>query len=634
VKKRSPYFTCVILSVILFFFNVSISNAQDRFNFIEERLKELSKDNPGLKEKVDLSVNGTSIQEFIRGIASENNLNVSVDASLNTKIFNNFSGVTVADVFLFLCKKYDLEINFVGSIMSFSAYALPVEIKKIIPKSIKINYDRNKDIISFDFANDSLPIVARELTKATQTNIVFAPELNGKLISGYIENMSLKSSMENLGFSNELKITQANDGVFYIEKKDKDLPSKTSVKSNGNYAFNNSPGLSLTIENDMATINTINTPISDIITAVSGQMKKSFLLFSEPKGNTTLSLTNVSYDEFLKYLLNGSDYTVKKEGEIYLIGDRNLEGLRNTKVVQLKYRTIDKVIDLIPSELKKNVEVKTFTDLNSLILSGSQPRIDEIEKFLLAIDRVVPNIQIEILIVDIRNTKTVATGIEAGLGSQKTKTTGQLYPGYDMSVGAKSFNNLISGLNGLGLVNLGKVTPLFYVKLKALEEQGILKLRSTPQVATLNGNEAKLSIGKTEVYLEVQNQVIGTLTPQTVSTQNYKTVNADLSVIINPIVSGDDQITLDINVKQSSFTERISPTAPPGTISREFKSLVRVKNEEMIVLGGLEENTTNDTGKGVPFLSRIPVLKWLFSSRTKAKSKNKLTIFIKPTVIY
>jgi type II secretory pathway component GspD/PulD (secretin) len=54
----------------------------------------------------------------------------------------------------------------------------------------------------------------------------------------------------------------------------------------------------------------------------------------------------------------------------------------------------------------------------------------------------------------------------------------------------------------------------------------------------------------------------------------------------------------------------------------------------MIMLGGLEENQTNNSGSGLPFLSRIPILRWFFGSRTKTKSKSKLTIFIKPTVIY
>ena len=167
-----------------------------------------------------------------------------------------------------------------------------------------------------------------------------------------------------------------------------------------------------------------------------------------------------------------------------------------------------------------------------------------------------------------------------------------------------------------------------------MESQGILRLRSTPQLATLNGNEAKMSIGETQYYLETQNNIIGSQNPQNQVTQQYKSVNADLALTIKPVVSGDEQITLDITVKQSSFTARISNTAPPGQITRDFQSNLRVKNGETVMLGGLEEGTNNDSGSGVPLLSRIPIIKWFFSSRTRAKSRSKLTVFIKPTVIY
>ncbi|MCP2937984.1 type II and III secretion system protein, partial [Salmonella enterica subsp. enterica serovar Typhimurium] len=77
------------------------------------------------------------------------------------------------------------------------------------------------------------------------------------------------------------------------------------------------------------------------------------------------------------------------------------------------------------------------------------------------------------------------------------------------------------------------------------------------------------------------------------------------------------QITMSIGVTQSSFTERISQTAPPGKLNRDFQSMVRVKNGEMIMLGGLEENSTSNSGRGLPLISRVPVLKWIFGSRTR-----------------
>ncbi len=134
----------------------------------------------------------------------------------------------------------------------------------------------------------------------------------------------------------------------------------------------------------------------------------------------------------------------------------------------------------------------------------------------------------------------------------------------------------------------------------------------------------------------IQNNVInsGNTNPTVTQSQQYKDLSADLLITINPQVSGDEQITMSIGVTQSSFTERISQTAPPGKLNRDFQSLIRVKNGEMIMLGGLEESSNSNSGSGLPLISRVPILKWIFGNRTKSKSENKLTIFIKPTIIY
>jgi type IV pilus assembly protein PilQ len=59
-----------------------------------------------------------------------------------------------------------------------------------------------------------------------------------------------------------------------------------------------------------------------------------------------------------------------------------------------------------------------------------------------------------------------------------------------------------------------------------------------------------------------------------------------------------------------------------------------MRDQDVAILGGIEETTKDDSGSGVPFLARIPLLKWLFSERRREDSKRKLSILIKPTVIY
>jgi type IV pilus assembly protein PilQ len=290
-------------------------------------------------------------------------------------------------------------------------------------------------------------------------------------------------------------------------------------------------------------------------------------------------------------------------------------------------------MDVLPEDIKSNLIITEFPDLNSLLISGASYQISKLTNLLSKIDQTVPVILIEVIIVDINKNYTISTGIESGIADGKVETKGTLFPNLDIQLGADQINKIINNFNGFGVINMGNINENFYMTLKALEEQGILNVSSTPKLATLNGHEATMSIGNTEYYLEEQSNFIGSQNPQLSTTQTYKPVNAELSIIITPMVSGDDQITLNIEVQQSDFTERISKTAPPGSVSRTFQSMIRVKNQETIILGGLEQKRKQDSSSGVPFLSRIPILKWLFSSRTKTDSDSRLNIFIKPTII-
>lgn len=634
IRKTTTWVRALAVLMILPFL---LANAPEeehpRFKIIEQKLNDLSATAPGLNNKVELSVNGVALQDFIRAIAITNNLNVSVDPALDTKIYDNFTEVTVSNVFMFLCRRYDLDITFIGNIMVFSKYVPPPP--AIIPYSPKlpdINYDADKKLVDLDLKNDSLPLVARELTRKTGNNIVFAPELSGKMVSGYIQDQTVSAALDKLAFANDLKVTQADSNFFMIEAKDKQqVPLNVTGKDK---RTNSLPaGTSLSISNGLITLDAANAPIGELVYTVSTQLNKQYFLYTDLKGNATLSVKDATYEQFLDNVLNATEYTYRKKDSVYIIGDRNMEGLRVTRLYRMQYRTVDKVPDYIPAEMKKGVEVKAFPDLNGIILSGSEPRILEIENFLAQIDQVVPMVLIEVIILDVSKTHTVAAGIQAGMGTPPTNN-GTITPGLDVTLNSDAINNLIAGINGFGFLNLGYVTPDFYARIQALEEDGMLKIRSTPKLATLNGSEATMSIGRTEYYLERTTNIIGTQNPQTQITNTYKPLNADFSLAITPMVSGDEQVTLNITVKQSTFTKRVTDDGPFGTTQRAFQSVVRVKNQEMILLGGLEEESKNESGKGLPWVSRVPVLKWFFGMRSKSKSKSKLSILIRPTVIY
>jgi type IV pilus assembly protein PilQ len=182
---------------------------------------------------------------------------------------------------------------------------------------------------------------------------------------------------------------------------------------------------------------------------------------------------------------------------------------------------------------------------------------------------------------------------------------------------------------------LGKVTERFYANLSALESNSIINLQSTPKIATLSGHEASVSIGETNYYFEQTNKLITSgINENILQSGVWKPTEANLSVFIKPYVSKDEQVTLNINVEKSAFLGRAGEDAPPDKATQRFESLVRVKNNEMILLGGLDELDRQNSGSGTPWLSRIPVIKWFFSSKRKSRSKSKLHVFIKPTIVY
>ncbi len=290
---------------------------------------------------------------------------------------------------------------------------------------------------------------------------------------------------------------------------------------------------------------------------------------------------------------------------------------------------------IIPDDIKEGLDIKIDTELNSFIVSGPGINVERLKKFIKSIDKPVPVILIEVMIMEVNRSAIVETGVSFGLGEEPSNIAGSVFPSTDIRLGSESVNRIIGSFNGFGSLNLGNVLPEFYLDIKAMESNGFIRVLSTPKLSTLNGHKAFLSSGQTTYYAVTSQSFFGSQIPQTSEIRNYVPIDAELAIEILPFVSGDGEITLDIEVIQSAFTgERIEEDAPPGMNSREFSSIIRMRNQDVAVLGGIEEVRKDDTGSGVPLLARVPVIKWLFSKKRREDSKRTLTILIKPTVIY
>jgi len=717
-----------IIILILFVYQISFSQ-ENRIQQLKNNIEAISADAPGLSEKVNINIKEASLSSFLLAVSELHKLNISVAPNLSQiNIVNNFTDVSVGDLLVFLCKEYNLTIEFTGNILSVKSIEVPI-LEPVI-KLIDVKYSISDNLLSLDLKEDELYDVFKKIMDTSGKNLVFAPGLEKQLLTVYIKNMPFDDALNKLAYANNLSASKSRDNFYvfdqlegsYIPENSKDKSTdairqyKPQRSRKSNFFFT-----VVDADKKILDVDFENTPISSIIYDIGHELDIDMFISSplESIGNATVKAKNISFDALLKKLFetkteitlksnnittaqsnnnaissvpsNGDTYTYMKNGAIYYFGTNNQLIVRDVKTILLMHRSIEllndplkegrsagrlnnnnnsfsnyntslsdqnngtnnrfqnnntpplastivtseSILTIVPDEIKKDLDIKIDKELNSFLVNGPAANIDRFESFIKYIDKAVPVILIEVMLLEVNKSAIVETGISAGIGDKPISTSGSVFPSADINLGAQTINKIINGFSGFGSLNVGSVVPNFYLSLKAMESNGNLKIRSSPRLSTLNGHKAYLSIGETTYYVVTNQNFYGSQIPQASEVRNYQPIDAELSLTIKPLVSGDGQITMDIKVIQSSFNgQKVDANAPPGINSREFTSIIRVKDQDIIVLGGLEESVKDDSGSGVPLLARIPVIKWLFSSRRREDSKKKLTVLIKPTVIY
>lgn len=601
---------------------------------IEGRIKNLVSEIPALNDTISMSVSEWPLQEFLRGVANYGKLNFDIASDIDNKITLNFSRVKILDVLSYVSKQYNLAITNQGAIISVSRrpQIRPDESKSVV-------YDDINNTLSLDIKQKKLADVIRKITLASGHNIIPEPGIDETPVSAYIQSLPFNDAIEKMAFSNNLTVNKTKDSVYILTRIKSELSDNSPNTGDNRRQKRNTKDKNevndltvSSIQNDSIKVTAVDAPLSEIITEGCKQLKKSYFFTTKIEGTATFESKPNQFDRFLSDLLKTTNYTFLKQKDTYFFGDRKQNEIKDSRIIILQNRTVTKVAELLPKSLTADLEITEFAEQNSLLISGASDKVDVLDRFLTSIDKPVPVILIEVIIIDVNNSYIISTGINAGISDKPVNTGGTIYPGVDVQLSSESINKVLKGFSVFGAKNIG-VKSNISLTLKAMEDQGLIKIRSTPQLSTLNGHEAKLSIGSTVYYSEKSSNIIGSLGTQVSNYQTYKSLDAQLAVTIKPIVSGNNKITLDIDVSQSGFADSFVPDGPPTIKKKEFKSIINVNNQETVILGGLEESQNSDVANGMPLLSRIPVLKWIFSSRTKKDTKSKLNIFIKPTII-
>jgi len=278
-----------------------------------------------------------------------------------------------------------------------------------------------------------------------------------------------------------------------------------------------------------------------------------------------------------------------------------------------------------PQALTERFRVVANKATNSIIIICAPQDYESIKKIIQELDTKREQVLVEALIVEITLDDDESVGfdwnalIDVGEGVDAVAA---------FNSGLMQQSIQTGGLSGLTIGLLNGTIPSVWAILNANRENTDFKILSTPQIVTLDNQEAIITIGEqipflTSSRVDEQNNVI--------STYDYKDIGIVLK--LTPQINKNGYITMNINQQVKKLVEGTTVLENPSVYNREITSKITVKNERTIVIGGLIRDDTVVVEKKVPLLGDIPILGLFFRKNSKQRVRTNLLVFITPHVV-
>jgi len=286
------------------------------------------------------------------------------------------------------------------------------------------------------------------------------------------------------------------------------------------------------------------------------------------------------------------------------------------------------------------------TASNSLIISATESAYRQLRKVIDRLDERKAQVYIESLLVEVQSDVAAEFGIQwmgglddiAGGGSAVIGGTNFGDASQNIVSGAQNIGNLGTGLN-IGVISgqvtipgLGTVTNLNFLA-RALEKQADANILSTPNILTLDNEEATIIVAENVPFVTGQYANTGSVTPGVNPFQTIERVDVGLILKVKPQISEGNTIRMSIYEEASAVKEETASNSGIVTTKRSIETDVLIDDGSIIVLGGLVQEQTATVIEKVPVLGDIPILGYLFRYETRAKKKTNLMLFLRPYVI-
>lgn len=395
----------------------------------------------------------------------------------------------------------------------------------------------------------------------------------------------------------------------------------------------------LTNNSTLISLEARDADVKDVLRALAKQSGANIIISEDVEGSVTVSFDNISIQDALDIILRANNLAfVEHNNVVWIDQQENLaksgEGMI-TKIIKLNYANSTEMVSQVKSVLKPMGTVIADSRTNALIIKDLPAGIQEAESLLKALDTKTLQVVIEARIVEVSSNFSKELGVRWG---------GKIDIGESTLTGVSALSTTLNGSNfavslpaaditgGIGFT-IGSIgdSLLLDMELTAGERDGRLRIVSRPKITTTNNKPATIHSGLT---FRIRTAASTTTTEGSEFTSaTLEEIKTGINLTVTPQISSNNSVLLKIEADKSDPDFSRAIDGIPGVIEKSASTTVLVKDGETTVIGGLYRSTSSSQDDKVPYLSKIPLLGWLFKSHEEKIDNEELLIFITPHII-
>lgn len=386
-------------------------------------------------------------------------------------------------------------------------------------------------------------------------------------------------------------------------------------------------------------------------TGVKGQLASGNKVSADERTNSLLVTGDKATRDRIRMIAAKLDVPKKKEGKTQVVYLKYAKAVDLVKVLQGASKTSQ--ISNTQGKAKSaqnpggtsggassNLDIQADESSNSLIITAEKDVMNNLLKIVRQLDVRRAQVMIETIVAEVSTALSANLGIQFGFNGLAGDDKGPIAVSNFAGAGGNNLLNIATlATTGAGTIGTGALLGVggtsggnqFVALLDALASDGATNILSTPTLVTMDNEEAEIVVGQ-NIPL-----ITGSFTNAAATGSNpFQTIerrDVGLTLKVTPQINEGTSVKLAIQQEVSSLAASNSSASDLITNKRSITTNVMVEDGEVLVLGGLIENTFRDSQEKVPVLGDLPIVGGMFRHDATTKEKQNLMVFIHPVIL-